>query len=27
MRNGAAIFSTSTKCVNYEYEVEDVLLH
>jgi len=27
MRNGAAIFSTNTKCVNYEYEVEDVVLH
>jgi hypothetical protein len=27
MRNGAAIFSTNAKCVNYEYEVENVLLH
>ena len=27
LRNGAGIFATNTKCVNYEYEVEDVVLH
>ena len=27
LRNGAGIFATNTKCVNYEYEVEDVILH
>jgi hypothetical protein len=27
LRNGAGIFATNTECVNYEYEVEDVVLH
>jgi len=27
LRNGAGIFATNPDCVNYEYEVENVILH
>ena len=27
INNGADIFSNNSKCVNYEYEVPDVILH
>ena len=27
INNGADIFSTNSQCVNYEYEVPDVILH